>query len=89
MWHESFINLIRIEAEKLRRFVHHSLLLFVKWHDVAHFFDIFPEVSFVEFLFEYNFVQCLQLAEGEFLRQEFEADVMALQLVLKCVHCPG
>lgn len=76
-------DLIRIETEQLGRFVHDALLFLVERNDVAHLFDIFPEISFVEFFVQNRLIERLKLTQGELLGEQFKTDVVAFQLRLK------
>ena len=76
-------NLIGLEAEQLSRLVHDALLLLVEWNHVAHFLDVFPEIPLVELFVQHGFIQVLELAQGEFLREQFKTDVVRFQLGLQ------
>lgn len=56
---------------------------------MAHAFDVLSEVPFVQLLIQNDFMQGLQLAQCEFLREQFKADVVAFQLFLERVKASG
>lgn len=83
------LNLVWIETEELRGLVCNSLLFLVEGNDMAHLLDILPEIPFVKLFFQDRFVQLLELTECEFFGEQFEADVVALELCLQRLNGTG
>ena len=63
--------------------MHDALLLLVEWNHVAHLLDVFPEIPLVELFVQHGFIKVLELAQGEFLREQFKTDVVGFQLGLE------
>ena len=51
---------------------------------MTHLLHVLPEIPFVKLFMQHRFIQCLELAQSEFLGEQFKADVMAFQLILEC-----
>ena len=65
---------LRVEAEELRGAVGSGGGLFRERDEQIHRQDFFAEVAFVERGLQDGFVEVLELREGEFLREQLEAD---------------
>ena len=76
------LNLVWIETEELRGLMCNPLLFLVEGDNMAHLLDVLPEIPFVKLFFQDRFVQLLELTECEFFGEQFEADVVALELCL-------
>ena len=53
---------VGVKSEKLGWLVQHAFFFFIEWHHVIHAFDVFPEVSFVQFFVEHDLVKGLKLS---------------------------
>ena len=75
--------LLAVELVELGGLVGHTLLLFLQFHQDAAAHDLAPEVALVERRAEDGLVEFLQMAQGEFLRQQFKTDRLHAGLVLE------
>lgn len=70
----------RFVGEELSGFVQNALFLFIEPHHMVHPFDVFPEVSFVQFSVPDHLMQELQFPQCELLGEHLKGHALAVKL---------